>query len=398
MDFFARCQLSQLDKLSDLPVPDYDEYFDLLKTFHPCHHFFPTLPAEISRGCWWAKTRRGGKHAGCAFCNLNLQWDGYRVKRSGQVVKEIDHLTTKYKSLSVAFMDNLVPAKQSADIFGRLAGLNKDFNIFCEIRTTTPRQVLADMKHAGVREVQIGIEALSTSLLKKLKKGTTAIQNLEIMKHCEELGILNSSNLIFQFPGSDSEDVAETLRNLEFALPFQPMRFVHFWLGLGSPVWHNPQAFGLKSVCNHHNWVILFPHWITKSIAFMIQSYRGDLVRQRKLWQPVKQKVRDWVKSYAEFHKVSESTPILSYRDGRDFLIIKQKQLKTDSMTHRLVDTSREIYLFCGQHRSLKRIVHQFPHVGEEKIRPFLNMMVEKKLMFAEHDNYLSLAVAIKQR
>jgi len=388
--------LNQLDDLFQLPIPDYGDYYDLLKTFNPRHHFFPTLPAEISRGCWWGKTSREGKYAGCAFCNLNLQWDGYRAKHAGQVVREVDHLTTKHKNLSVAFMDNLVPLKQSGEIFGGLSELNKDFHIFCEIRATTPRQVLADMKRSGVREIQIGIEALSTRLLKKLNKGTTAIQNLEIMKHCEELGLLNSSNLISQFPGSDSEDVAETLRNLEFVLPFRPMRFVQFWLGMGSPVWQDPQAYGLQSVYNHHNWNILFPPQITKSIGFMIQSYRGDLVRQKKLWQPVKQKVRDWAKTYTELHNGSESTPILSFRDGRDFLIIKQKQLKAEPMTHRLVDTSREIYLYCLHHRSLQRIIHQFPNFGEEKVRPFLKLMVEKKLMFEEHDRYLSLAVPIR--
>jgi len=389
--------LSQLDDLSRLPPPDYGDYFDLLKTFNARHHFFPTLPMEISRGCWWGKNSRKGKHTGCAFCNLNLQWDGYRVKSPDQIVKEVDHLTTKHKSLSVAFMDNLVPLRQSAKIFGGLSELNKDFHIFCEIRATTPRPVLVDMKRAGVREIQIGIEALSTRLLKKLKKGTTTIQNLEIMKNCEELGLRNSSNLISQFPGSDSEDVAETLRNLAFVLSFRPIRMVDFWLGIGSPVWQNPQAYGLQSVYNHYNWNIIFPPQITRSIGFMIQSYRGDLVRQKKLWNPVKQKVRDWEKKYAERHKGSESLPILSYRDGRDFLIIKQKQLKVEPITHRLLDTSREIYLFCVRHRSLQSIHHRFPHLGEEKVRPFLKLMVEKKLMFEENDRYLSLAVPIRR-
>ena len=81
-----------------------------------------------------------------------------------------------------------------------------------------------------MREVQIGIEARSSSLLKKLHKGTSAIQNLEIMKNCEALGIRNISNLILQFPGSDEKDVAETLEVLEFAWPFHPLKAVSFWL------------------------------------------------------------------------------------------------------------------------------------------------------------------------
>ncbi len=65
-------------------------------------------------------------------------------------------------------------------------------------------------------------------------------------------------------------------------------------------------------------------------------------------------------------------------------------------MTHRLKDTSRKIYLFCERNRSLSQILAQFPGFGEEKVRPFLNMMVDKRLMFREGERYLSLAVPIR--
>ncbi len=386
----------QMETLSNLPPPDYDDYFHMLKAFSPKKTFFPTVPAEISRGCWWRRRRGAGKDSGCAFCNLNLQWDGYRSKGPLQVVSEIDHLTTKHKTLSVALMDNLLPVKASREIFERLGKLNKDFRFFGEIRASTPRRVLEAMQAAGMHEVQIGIEALSTRLLKKLNKGTTTIQNLETMKHCEDLGIGSVSNLILHFPGSDLHDVEETLRNLEFALPFRPLRFVHFWLGLGSPVWQNPRAFGLRAVFNHANYAAIFPPDIFSSIRFMIQAYRGDLGHQRRLWQPVKKKVRAWKKQYAELHKGPSRVPILSFRDGRDFLIIRQKRFKGEPLTHRLVGTSRTIYLFCQKHRSLKSILTHFPRIAEDRIVPFLRMMIDKKLMFEENGKYLSLAVPVK--
>jgi ribosomal peptide maturation radical SAM protein 1 len=386
----------QVIHLSSLPPPDYDDYFHMLKTFSPQNTFFPTVPAEISRGCWWRRTQGAGKHSGCAFCNLNLQWDGYRSKSPMQVVSEIDHLTTKHKTLSVAFMDNLLPVKESGEIFEQLGKLNKDFRLFGEIRASTPRRVLGAMQAAGTYEVQIGIEALSTRLLKKLNKGTTAIQNLEVMKHCEELGIANVSNLILHFPSSDHQDVEETLRNLEFALPFRPLRVVHFWLGLGSPVWQDPQAFGLREVFNHPNYAAIFPPDIFRSMRFMIQAYRSDLGHQRKLWQPVKKKVKAWKKAYAELHKGPSRTPILSFRDGRDFLIIRQKRFEAEPLTHRLVGTSRAIYLFCQRRGSLKSILGHFPGVAEDRIMSFLSLMVDKKLMFEENGEYLSLAVPVK--
>jgi len=254
------------------------------------------------------------------------------------------------------------------------------------------------MRAAGMKEVQIGIEALSTRLLKKLNKGTTTIQNIEIMKHCEMMGITNSSNLILYFPGSDQKDVFETLRNLDFVLWFRPLKIVHFWLGLGSPVWQNPENFGLRSVFNHRNYAHIFPPDVFKAMRFTIQSYRGDLGHQRKLWRPVKKKLKVWKKFYGELHRGPRHENILSFRDGRNFLIIRQKRLNGQSLTHRLEGTSRAIYLFCRQHRSLKRIHARFPSVAAERIEPFLKMMVDKKLMFEENDNYLSLAVPAKQK
>jgi hypothetical protein len=252
------------------------------------------------------------------------------------------------------------------------------------------------MREGGVQELQIGIEALSTSLLKKLSKGTRAIQNLEIMRDCEALGIVNSSNLILNFPGSDESDVAETLYNLDFALPFRPLQIVNFWLGLGSPVWKNPKAYGIRAIFNHPNWSRLFPDEVFRSMAFMILSYRGDRGFQQKIWRSVKKKVESWQKTYSELRQGSILSPILSFRDGRDFLIIRQRQHQADPIKHRLVGTSREIYLFCLQHRSLKNICERFPAFAEDKIIGFLKMMTDKKLMFEEKHNYLSLAVPVK--
>jgi ribosomal peptide maturation radical SAM protein 1 len=393
----------QLQNLNELPTPDYDDYFDLLKSFNAPNRFFPVLPVETSRGCWYQKTiKSGGKkpqcNAGCAFCNLNLQWQGYRHKEPDRVLSEIDYLTGRHQTLSVSFVDNVLPRNFSNKVFKKMGSLKKDFQLFAEIRANTRASELANMHGAGMQELQIGIEALSTSLLKKLNKGTSAIQNLEIMRNCEALGIVNCSNLILHFPTSNEQDVAETLRNLEFALPFRPLQTVSFWLGLGSPVWQNPAIYGIKAVFNHPNWSRLFPPKISRSLDFIIQAYQGDLGYQKKIWQPVKRKVARWQKSYTALQRGSISSPILSFRDGRDFLIIKQRQYQVDSIKHRLVGTSRLIYLFCMQYRSLKCIRNQFPAFAEDKIVAFLKMMIDKKLMFEERGRYLSLAVPTKTK
>jgi hypothetical protein len=251
------------------------------------------------------------------------------------------------------------------------------------------------MAGAGIDEVQIGIEALATSMLAKLQKGTTAIQNLEIMRDCEALGITNYANLILHFPGSDEQDVTETLRNLDFAWPYRPLKAVGFWLGLDSPVWQNPELYGIRAVFNHPNWAYLFPGNVRSSMKFKIQAYRGNLVHQRKIWRPVAEKIKAWQENYNALSSRLQGSPALELRDGGNFLIFRQRRLHAETMHHRLVGTSRLIYLFCRHHRSIKQIRERFPAFAEDKILAFLNMMVGKKLMFQEGDRYLSLAIPI---
>lgn len=387
-----RAAFDQLDTLASLPVPDYDDYFRELGQLAPENRFFPVLPAEMSRGCWWQKRSSHGRR-GCAFCNLNTQWNGYRTKSPDQIVTELERLKNRYQLVNFAFMDNALPVKTTREIFKALADTGHDFALFGEIRATTDRDTLAAMRRAGLDRVQIGIEALSSGLLQKLNKGTTAIQNLKAMRDCEELGIENRSNLIVLFPGSDETDVAETLRAIEFAQIYRPPKPVSFWLGLGSPVCLDLAHYGIQTHFNHPNYKALFPPDIARKVPLANQAYRGDRTRQRKLWAPVLRRIRQWEETYTALQNQDPGQPILSYQDGGDFIILRQRRPDGPAHTHRLTGSSRDIYLFCLPGRSLDAIVENHPGFSAEQIKGFLDEMVRKRLMFNADGLYLSLAV-----
>ncbi len=119
-----------MENLDHLPVPDFEDYFATLAGLAPELRFFPTLPVEVSRGCWWQRERAPGTEGGCEFCNLNLQWNGYRSKSPGRAVAEVDQLTRRHRLLSVAFMDNVLPRTSTAELLRGLAALNRDLSIF----------------------------------------------------------------------------------------------------------------------------------------------------------------------------------------------------------------------------------------------------------------------------
>ena len=386
-------ELDQLQDLTELPVPDYQDYFQELGQQSRLKSLVPNLPVETSRGCWWHRTKSGSVDRACKFCNLNLQWLGYRSKEPSQVAHEMEELAFKHTSLRFFFVDNILEATKLDDLFGFIRSLNRNFEIFTELRASTGRKQLIGMRQAGVTQVQIGVEALSTRLLRKINKGTTAIQNIEVMKHCEELGIQHLSNIMLGFPGSDAEDVAETLANLKFVAPYQPLRKVRFWLGQNSPVALNPEQHGIHRIANHPYYQSLLPDSLATSLCLMIKTYIGDRTRQKRLWRPVAREISLWQKQYQSLRRQHLAAPLLGYRDGGDFLLIRRRHSGTEMETFRLRGSSRAIYRFCETRQPLGRIRSRFPRFSSEQLQHFISDMVAKRLMFQEGKQVLGLAI-----
>jgi ribosomal peptide maturation radical SAM protein 1 len=385
--------LKQLANLKELPVPDYSDYFEQLSRQSHLSNLIPNLPMETSRGCWWHRIKSGSVARACKFCNLNLQWRGYRSKEAIQVAREMEELASRHSSLKFSFADNILDSRKLKGLFKSITELDRSFEIFTELRASVSRGDLIQMRRAGVNQVQIGVEALSTSLLGKINKGTTAIQNIELMKHCEEMGIHHSSNLILGFPTSDGRDVEETLYNLKFVLPYQPLRKVRFWLGQNSPVDLNPEQFGIRSVANHPYYKKLLPDSLADSLCLMIKTYIGDRTKQKKLWRPVAKELDSWKEQYNSLRKDHFPAPLLGYRDGGDFLLIRRRSENYEMETFRLKGSSRGIYRFCETRRTQGQILNEFPSFAEDQLQNFISHMVAKRLMFQEGEQVLSLAV-----
>jgi ribosomal peptide maturation radical SAM protein 1 len=366
--------------LNSLPSPEYTPFFQEMRKTFPGQPFIPVLPVEFSRGCWWNK---------CSFCNLNLQWQNYRSKNSRKMVEETLHLTKKHESLHFAFTDNALPPKEADLFFEETASGGLDYHFFAEIRSTGSRERMRKYKQGGLSSIQVGIEALSSSLLQKMAKGTSVMDNILVMKNCFENGIELEGNLIIEFPSTTEKEIAETLVHLEYVFPFAPLQPARFFLGHGSPVHDSPADYGISAVLDHPGNLMLFPKEYTRSMTMLVNSYRGDRQHQRRIWQPVVKKMKAW----RLFHDSRKKRQLLSYRDGSGFLIIRQERSGRPPLLHRLRGTSRKIYLLCGTPQSVGQLCRNFPAVKENSMRSFIVEMTEKRLMFLENDRVLSLAV-----
>lgn len=378
------CGRKQLE-VARLPCPDYDDYFREMETRFGAETFIPVIPVEFSRGCWWRK---------CAFCNLNLQWRGYRFKPAEKMAAEVLSLAGRHKVLDFVFTDNALPPKEAVAFFATMGHSGRDFRFFAEIRADYRGRAMEISRQGGLTSVQVGIEAMSNSLLVKMVKGVTVMDNLAVMKDALANGVVLDGNLIVEFPGSSSEEVAETLANLDFAFPFHPLTTAAFFLGHGSPVDEAPKKYGIRARTMHHQAARLFPAKIGAELALLIKGFRGDRAVQRKLWAPVTAKVKKW----QDYHRSRNKTEklLLSFRDGGDFLIIRQELPDKKVLHHRLRGISRQIYLACEEINNLQGLAGIFPSFTMQQIEKFLDDLVAKRLLFREQDKFLALAIRQK--
>ncbi len=371
----------QVSSMDELPVPDFDDYFRELGELPASERFHPVLPVEASRGCWWGR---------CRFCNLNLQWRGYRAASVSKVAKDIDRLASRYRCIDFAFMDNVLPRRQAAALFEKLAQHNRDYRIFAELRAVHSRAEYEVMAAGGLKTLQVGIEALSDSLLKRLGKGSSVIANIAAMRHAFEAGIELDANLIVHFPGSTEEEAGESLKILEFVWPYRPLRTVSFWLGHGSPAEQESRSLGIGRIAPHLLWKKLF-YCGTISPSSLILTYSGDRKVQKRRWRAVETRVLEMRKRRKA---LGLDRQLLSYRDGREFLTINQIFADETSRKHRLNGLSREIYLFCLDVKTVQEVMEMAEgRISIEQLGRFVQNMVSQRLMFSDGKKVLSLAV-----
>jgi ribosomal peptide maturation radical SAM protein 1 len=374
-------EMLSLDKL---PVPDYDDFFNQIeKCSHTLKKYIKdntAIPVEGSRGCWWNK---------CNFCNLNMQYAGYREKPFEQIISEVEHQTTKYECLHIEFLDNIQRIKDFEKLMLSLKDMKKDLSIFLEIRAgRLKKKDYKLMRDAGVKVVQIGVESFGNKTLKKLKKGTKVIDNIAAIKYCQEYGIFPYYAIIYNYPNEEAEDLKEVSDNIEFLKGFvPPSSMLYMRMMYQSPFYCNSKEFNIskKRLLKTELWN--FPEEVWKTLIPVYYDY--DCVDDRRSSASSWEKIfKPWMQTIVE----RLAGPILFYQDGGNFLTV------TDMRTwerETLKGMEYKLYMFCENIQTKSSILKSFPTISPDELEKFSNKMVDKRWMYREENKFLSLAVRL---
>ena len=231
----------------------YDAYFRRLIRLGLTEKLNPWLPFEGSRGCWY------GQKVQCTFCGLHEIME-FRAWTAEAVLAELERLYSRYGIGRFYAMDLILPREFLRTLLPDVTRRGHSWMFFWEVKSNMRREEVEVLAAAGVRWIQPGIESLDADLLRLMKKGVSPLQNILLLKWCEELSIFCGWNLLFGLPGEAAqsyERMAQLIPKLFHLRP--PSGGGEFQLHRFSPYFDHPKEFGIQWTGAHRMFKFAFP-------------------------------------------------------------------------------------------------------------------------------------------
>lgn len=374
--------------MNQTPVPNFDEYFYARREggYEDSEIADEVmLPIETARGCWW------GMKNHCTFCGLNRAGMEFRAKDTANVLQQLEALSSRYGILDFNAIDNIMAPEYTDKLFGHLAQAKTDFRIHYEIRPSLTRTQLRHMREGGLFSVQPGVESLSTHLLKLMKKHTTGMRNLELIKWCTYYGINNLYNILLRFPGETLEDYriqCEVIAKIPHWQP--PWAIAKARADRGSPMYTAPETQSITKLVYSPCYDYLFPknRFNLERVSYYFEHEMGDTLEEQQ-YDEIFELVDNWQRVWQQ-----RPRPFLTYRKALATIRIDDgRNGHTSSATYAGNDAS--LYEYCADARSRKEIQAKFEDAAW--IESSLTEFLERDYMVQLDGRYLSLALPANQ-
>lgn len=371
-----------------LPDPDYDDYFQAVGETSFGARLRPALLIESARGCWW------GAKSHCTFCGLNGSTMAFRAKSPGRVFDELVRQKQRYQIGRFLAVDNIMSYEYFRSLLPMLKERNPGVSLFYEIKSNLKREQVEMLRDAGVLAIQPGIESLNSHVLKLMRKGVSAIQNVQLLKWCREYGIEIAWNLLYGFPGETPEDYSQTSKTIEFIYHLKPPGAVSaIRLDRFSPNFDDAELFGLVKVRPFSLYRHLYPLPSDRvaNLAYFFEYEYRDGRNPEAYLKETHEKIGVW--------KANGGGDLVMERSVDPELLITDTRPGRDAMRFPLNGLQRQLYEYCEEIRSrasIQGFAESLAGPSEAlaaSLDRFLDDMVDWQLMLRENNQYVSLAV-----
>lgn len=382
----------KLKSLDDLPIPNYDDYFDTLHGTGLSTWVQPQVMVETARGCWW------GDKVKCTFCGLNGESILFRAKSVDRAIAEINDLMARYNTGFLRAVDNMMPPHYFDTFLERLAesndGLterNAGFDLFYEVRPNLKKREIRDLARVRVNNVQAGIENLCTNILKLMRKGSTSLVNIEFLKWSSQYGVYVDWNMLFGFPGerlADYQRAFELARLVTHLKPPSSVGLVR--LDRFSENFNRAEELGFTNVrpWEFFKYVYPFDRETLMDLVYYFDCDREQPIDHRNCMAEIIEHVAHWG---------SRRDELFAERVNGSVVIHDTRPVA--AAPHVVIEgVERDVYEFCDSRRTPQQILtwlreERGTEVSADRLQTLLDGFIRNKLMVTENHKYLSLAV-----
>src|SRR5262245_3308028 len=222
----------------------------------------------------------------------------FRSKSPALALEQLTGLVDHWRITTVEAVDNILDMDYFEEFLPGLAQRNLGIRVFYEVKANLSRRHLKLLAASGVSRIQPGIESMSDQVLRLMRKGTTALQNIQLLKWCLEYEISAEWNLLYGFPGETKEayqEMLELLPVIRFLPPpyaCGPLRLDRF-----SPYFDHPDQFGVQNIraLSTYRYLYPFPQDALRNIAYYFdfdyapdrdpRGFADDVIRYAREWK-----------------------------------------------------------------------------------------------------------------
>ncbi len=369
---------------------DYDGYLAELDEKLPGLAIEPKIPFETSRGCWW------GERSHCTFCGLNGNTMSYRAMPPKQALRTLHGLFDRYAGRASEFrsVDNILPREYLTDVLPYLE-TPEHVSLFYEVKADLKEREMAALAAARVIKIQPGVEAMATSTLKLMRKGTTSFQNLKLLKHCLRYGVEAFWNLLVGFPGEPEEVYEKYVRDLPLLVHLQPpsgsfpVRFDRF-----SPYFTQAKQYGLKlRPCDFYSLVYPFtPQDLSEMAYFFVdETFDAAYARNTAKWLGrLRERIDHWHVRWQQ--RDGRLKPELAIRERSGERVVYDSR-SGSAVEHRVGPQGLRLLALLERQQRLQQLQEKLPDLDPAEVERQLRALQERGLLFEEDGLLMSLVV-----
>jgi ribosomal peptide maturation radical SAM protein 1 len=367
---------------------DYEPFLNSYVNNFPKAHR-PTLTFETSRGCWW------GERAHCTFCGLNGESMAYRSMTPDLAVEQFGRLFNYAPRIKrFECVDNILDRSYIKEVLPKIETPPSSI-IFYEVKADLHEEDVQILAKARVKEIQPGIESLATTTLKLMKKGTTAFQNLELLKHCVTYAIMPVWNLLVGFPGEGKEVYEKYVRDIPLLTHLCPPSGVHaVRFDRYSPYFNKAETYGLQlSPMEFYSHIYPFSKESLRDLAYYFTdtNLNAEYMTTMIKWiDELREKVEVWRAKWSGASPANR--PQLYFQQDGDNIVVYDSRFEAP-IKHRLSEAALEILRVTARRQTVGSLAEALAGLPDLELDKEIADLDERKLFFREGLRFMSLVL-----